>query len=76
VAKIRVVVADAHQEILASGRGTLGDDFELVAAVEDGNQALRAVLALDPDVLVTDISMPISGWDPSCKRDSEGQSPG
>jgi DNA-binding NarL/FixJ family response regulator len=59
LAKIRVVVADAHQEIIASVRGILGEEFEIVAAVEDGNQAVRAVLALDPDVFVTNISMPI-----------------
>jgi DNA-binding NarL/FixJ family response regulator len=29
-----------------------------VGAVENGNQAVSAVLTLDPDVLVTDISMP------------------
>ena len=40
-------------------RGILGDEFEVVEAVENGNQAVNAVLALDPDVFVTDISMPL-----------------
>src|ERR1700733_8092861 len=44
--------------MLAIIRSTLGEDFEIVAAVEDGRCALEAVLALDPDVLITDISMP------------------
>ena len=39
--------------------GILGDEFEVIEAVENGRQAVSAVLALDPDVLVTDISMPL-----------------
>ena len=59
VDKIRVVLADDHQEIIAKVRGVLGDEFEVIEAVENGNQAVSAVLALDPDVFVTDISMPL-----------------
>ena len=58
VSKVRIVLADDHQEMVAIVRSTLGEDFEIVAAVEDGRRALDAVLALDPDVLITDISMP------------------
>lgn len=57
--KIRVVLADDHQEVIAKIRGVLGDGFEVVEAVVDGIQAVSAVLALDPDVFVTDISMPL-----------------
>jgi DNA-binding NarL/FixJ family response regulator len=56
---IRVVLADDHQAVLARVRRTLAEEFEVVATAEDGNQAVAAVLALDPDVLVTDISMPL-----------------
>lgn len=59
MAKIRVVLADDHQAVLARVSRTLMDEFEVVATAEDGNQAVEAVLALDPDVLVTDISMPL-----------------
>ena len=59
VDKIRVVLADDHQEVIAKVRGILGDEFEVIEAVENGRQAVSAVLALDPDVLVTDISMPL-----------------
>jgi len=58
MAMIRVVLADDHQAVLAKVRAVLGEDFEVVDAVADGSQAVEAVLALDPDVLVTDISMP------------------
>jgi DNA-binding NarL/FixJ family response regulator len=59
VDKIRVVLADDHREVLAKVRGILGDEFEIIEAAENGNQAVRAVLELDPDVFVTDISMPL-----------------
>ncbi len=59
VAKIRVVLADDHQQMLAIVRQTLGEQFEVVGAVEDGKQAVNAVLTLNPDALVIDISMTI-----------------
>jgi DNA-binding NarL/FixJ family response regulator len=59
VGRIRVVLADDHQAVIARIRGTLGDEFEVLDAVENGDQAVSAVLALDPDILVTDISMPV-----------------
>jgi DNA-binding NarL/FixJ family response regulator len=59
VDKIRVVLADDHPEVVAKVRGILGDEFEIIETAENGNQAVRAVLELDPDVFVTDISMPL-----------------
>jgi len=57
--KIRVVLADDHQAVVEKVRSVLGEDFEIVGAVADGNQAVDAVLVLNPDVLVIDISMPV-----------------
>ena len=57
--KVRVVLADDHREIITMVRSILDDEFEVIQVAENGNQAVRAVLAMDPDVLVTDISMPI-----------------
>jgi DNA-binding NarL/FixJ family response regulator len=59
VDKIRVVLADDNREVIAKIRGILGDEFEIVETAENGNQAVSAVLELDPDVFVTDISMPL-----------------
>ena len=59
VDKIRVVLADDHREVIAKVRGLLGDEFDVIEAAENGHQAVSAVLALDPDVFVTDISMPL-----------------
>jgi DNA-binding NarL/FixJ family response regulator len=59
VGKIRVVLADDNQQMIAMVRQMLGREFEVVGAVEDGKQAVDAVLALNPDALVVDISMPV-----------------
>jgi DNA-binding NarL/FixJ family response regulator len=59
VAKIRVLLADDHAAILAQVRQELSEELEIVGAVANGRDAVEAVLRLSPDVLVTDISMPI-----------------
>ena len=59
VDKIRVVLADDHREVIAKVRGVLGEEYEVLETAENGQQAVSAVLALDPDILVTDISMPL-----------------
>ena len=42
VAKIRVVLADDHQQMIAIVRQTLCEEFEIVGAVEDGKQAVNS----------------------------------
>jgi DNA-binding NarL/FixJ family response regulator len=59
VNRIRVVLADDHCEVIAKIRGILGDEFDIIEAAENGREAVTAVLALDPDIFVTDISMPL-----------------
>ena len=59
LSKIRVVLADDHQQMIAIVSQTLGEEFEVVGTVENGKQAVNAVLTLNPDVLVIDISMPV-----------------
>jgi DNA-binding NarL/FixJ family response regulator len=68
LSKIRVVLADDHQQMIATVRRTLGEKFEVVSAVEDGKQAVNAVLTLSPDVLVIDISMPVLNGFQAAKR--------
>jgi DNA-binding NarL/FixJ family response regulator len=59
VSRIRVVLADDHQSVVTRVRETLGNEFVVIDAVKDGNQAVASVLSLDADVLVIDISMPV-----------------
>jgi DNA-binding NarL/FixJ family response regulator len=56
--KIRVLLADDHEAILDWVRGVLGEEFDIVGTVNNGQDALGEVGRLDPDVLVLDISMP------------------
>ena len=59
MAKIRVLLADDNEAVLAELRQQLGNEFEIVGSVEDGEEAISAVQQLDPDVLILDISMPV-----------------
>jgi DNA-binding NarL/FixJ family response regulator len=58
VQKLRVVLADDHPEMIARIIRILDDEFEIIDVVENGDNAVGAVLALDPDIFLTDISMP------------------
>ncbi len=59
--KIRVVLADDHSFVRAGVRAILEEieDVMVVAEAADGQQALALVESHRPNVLVTDISMPI-----------------
>lgn len=59
MSKVRVLLADDHKPILARVRELLGDDFDIVGAVNNGRDAVVEAQRLDPDVLVIDISMPV-----------------
>jgi DNA-binding NarL/FixJ family response regulator len=63
----RVLLVDDSPEILASARAALTPACEVVGAVTDGRSALTAAHALQPDVIVLDVSMPgMSGFDVVC----------
>ena len=57
--KPRVVVADDDSRILSAVSKLLNPQFEVVACVFDGQEAIEAVLRLQPDVVVLDILMPV-----------------
>lgn len=57
--RTRVLLADDHQANAALLRTLLQPEFEVVATVEDGQALVEAAEALSPDVIVTDIAMPI-----------------
>jgi DNA-binding NarL/FixJ family response regulator len=56
----RVLVADDLTPVLSEVSKLLEKSFEIVGMVSDGKSALEAALALKPDLVVLDISMP--GW--------------
>jgi DNA-binding NarL/FixJ family response regulator len=56
--RIRVLLADDHKTILDTVTRILAREFDVVGAVSDGRTALEETERLQPDVLITDISMP------------------
>ena len=55
----RVVIADDYVEARALVARVLKAEFDVVAAVADGQAAVDACSSLHPDVVVLDISMPV-----------------
>ena len=56
--RARIILADDHPAILEDLQTLLKQEFEVVAAVGDGNALIAAAETLAPDVIVTDIAMP------------------
>jgi len=56
---VRVLLADDQQGVLDAISRVLGGQFDIVAAVHDGEQAIEAADRLSPDLLLFDISMPV-----------------
>ena len=57
--RIRVLLAEDHTVVAEALRALLTEHFELVDVVHDGRALLQATEQLRPDVIVTDISMPL-----------------
>lgn len=58
VKAIRILLADDNIAILDMVTEILGDEFLIVGRYTEGNSALLQVPALNPDVIILDISMP------------------
>jgi DNA-binding NarL/FixJ family response regulator len=59
MARSRIVIADDHPHMLAAVADLLRTEFEVVAAVADGQSAVDAACVLQPDLVILDISMPV-----------------
>jgi DNA-binding NarL/FixJ family response regulator len=57
--KTTVLLADDHAVVAHGLEALLKDSFDLVGVVHDGRALLEAAETLRPDVIVTDISMPV-----------------
>lgn len=57
--RLRVLLADDHEEFLDTVERMLASEFEVIGKVQDGRALIDAADQLKPDVLVVDISMPI-----------------
>lgn len=56
----RVLLADRHQNMLEGVRGLLETMFEAVVMVADEQSLLEAAAKLAPDLVIVDLSMPVS----------------
>jgi len=57
-ARARVLLADDHVLLLEAFRRMLEPEVEVVGAVADGAALVEQALALEPDLVVADVSMP------------------
>jgi len=55
----RVLIADDHVLVAEALKKLLSSDFDVVATVHDGRTLVEAAQALEPDVILVDISMPL-----------------
>lgn len=58
--KKNVILADYHQNMLEGVRGLLEIMFESVVMVADEISLIRTIDKLDPDLVVVDLSLPVS----------------
>jgi DNA-binding NarL/FixJ family response regulator len=59
--RVRVVVVDDHAMFRSGVRAELGDAVDVVAEAADVDEAVAAVLAHDPDVVLLDVHLPGGG---------------
>jgi DNA-binding NarL/FixJ family response regulator len=71
--KMRVLLADDHPGLLRAVRSLLKTDVDIVECVDNGESLFDAAMKLQPDVIVTDISMPkLSGIEAANKLRESG----
>ena len=56
--RLRVLVADDNDDVREGIVGILDPVFEIVAVVSTGRELVDAAMALEPDVIVSDLRMP------------------
>ncbi len=66
--RFRILLADDHAFVLQRIQAMLEPEYEVVGAVGDGESLVEAALDLHPDVIVSDISMPILGGIEAAQR--------
>ena len=59
MATIRVLLVDDNGEMLTDLRDELSAKFEIAGTAGNGEEAIREVVRLDPEVIVLDITMPV-----------------
>ena len=55
---LRVLVAEDHEDLRALLVALLCSDFQVVGAVDDGEQLVEAATFFKPDIIISDVGMP------------------
>ena len=66
--RIRILLADDHPMVLEGIAKILEEEFDVVGKVEDGRALVAAAQRLNPDVIVTDMSMPLLHGLEACRQ--------
>ena len=66
--KMRVILADDHPNFPEIAERVLQPQFKVVAKVADGQRLFDEAMRLEPDLIVTDISMPVSNGIAAAER--------
>jgi DNA-binding NarL/FixJ family response regulator len=59
LAKLRILLADDHRRVMEAALKLLRPAFDVVGVVGNGQALVEAATELKPDVVITDISMPV-----------------
>jgi len=57
--KVRVLLADDHPSFPKMAEHVLQSEFDVVAKVSNGQAMFQEAIRLQPDIIISDISMPI-----------------
>jgi len=69
----RILIADDHETMLEEVRTLLHQDYDIVGAVQDGQALALAAQELKPDLIISDISMPVmTGFEAAGKLRAQG----
>ena len=64
----RILIADDHAELLQEIRSLLQQDYEIIGAVADGAALVKEATRLKPDLIISDVSMPVmNGFEAAAK---------
>ena len=68
MARARILVADDHPDMRRQVVSILEPEFEIVATVANGQEAIDGAAACEPHLVVLDISMPVlNGFDAAAR---------
>jgi len=59
LSKLKVMIAEDHETLNLTLIRWLGRSFDVVAAVKDGRSLVDGAILLNPDLIVSDVSMPL-----------------